>query len=183
MNNTGKVIFVWGILLLVGWLGPYFFPTVLVSSTLTALIFWTIVVVAALAAAILWLPNALQNKTFQLWAIILIIGMLENFLVQVDVLPRSLAMLSFNHLWLLLAGIGFLLTTKTWKIPGSIPIFFWAGILNLALFVLLILKAPLGVDYPLSSDIFSARWLLMGLIQGGPLIIDGWLNYNLPKKA
>lgn len=179
MNNTGKTIFIWGMAVLLGWLGPYFYAPI-VSF---AMIYWSALMLIALVATHFLFPNAWQNKTVQLWAVLVVVGMLENWLVTLGIIPGTYMMFSYNHFWLLLGAIGFFLTTKTWKIPKAVPIYFAAFALNLLLFVLLALSADLKVAYPLSAEIFSARWLLMGLVQGMPTIIDGFTHYNVAKKA
>lgn len=179
MNNTGKAITVFGLMVLLGWLGPYFFGTTIVP---VAMLYWSVLIVIGLVAIHFWIPNAWNNKTVQVWAALVILFMIENWLVSLKVLPGSIMMLSYNHLWLLVGAIGFYLTTKTWKIQKSVPIYLGAAVLNAILFVLYFTAMDLKIAYPLSAELWGQRWLLMALVQGAPVLLDGLTNYHTPAK-
>ena len=175
ISNTGKAVLVWGLMALIGWgaIGlsilakvPFDFGIGFFASSL---LWWSVLILIAFVATYQWIPGKpWKNKTVQVWVGIVIIGMLENYLNFAGFIPAPLNQYSYFHLWLLLTGIGFFLTIKTWG-GDSVPYYAAAGVLNVGLLILMLLQ----IDFVVQNNL-----LLAGIVQGIPTIADALQNYK-----
>lgn len=176
MNKVGKIITLWGVAVLLGWVLSAavqlnFFGTGYVTS---ALILWSVLMAAALIVTYLQFPNAMQNRVVHVWTAIVVGGMLLNFANYYRLLPAALAQYVYLHGWVLLTAVGFALTALWWT-PKSKMIYAGGALANLVLLILLLANFP-GV---------GQNALYLAALAGGlPIIADGLLNYrtNTPPK-
>ncbi|MBI2444818.1 hypothetical protein HYV43_00320 [Candidatus Micrarchaeota archaeon] len=174
ISIAGKIITLWGVLVFLGWAFSTqaldFFGLKYVAS---ALLLWSVLMAIGLVATYKWFPAAVNNKVVKVWTVIVVVGMLINFANFYRLLPSAIAPYVYLHGWVFLTAIGFALTALWWT-PKSKMIYAAGAVLNVILLGLLLAKVPQVMPYGL--------WLA-AIVAGGPIVLDGLLNYDIPKPA
>ncbi len=174
ISIAGKIITLWGVLVLLGWslstMPLNFFGQGYVTS---ALQLWTVLMAIGLIATYKWFPAAMQNKVVHVWTVIVGGYILLNWANYYRLLPSAVAPYVYLHGWILFTAIGFALTALWWT-PKSKLFYAGGALANVVLLILLLARFP-GVQ--------QNALLLAGLVGGLPIIADGLMNYKLPPKA
>lgn len=174
MNVIGKIIALWGVLVLAAW-GIAQFVTINyfgTGYTASALMLWTVAMAIALVATYRFVPNASGNKVVKLWTVITVVGMVLAYVNFVKFLP-VIGPYIYYHVWVALTAVGFALTAMWWT-PKSKMLYAAAAGLNIILLALVFLQVDFATNYSL---------ILAGIVGGIPPILDGVLNYDIPKPA
>ncbi len=100
-----------------------------------------------------------SNKLFDVWAVLVILLMIQNFLT-----PASIAVYSYFHLWIVAGALAFYYTSKHIP-PPSKKTYLYAAYASVAMM-------PLVIYRPLLSPLVAA------VVQGGPMVYDYYTVHN-----
>ena len=150
--SDSHVIASWGSTVAVAWL-----LTILMGSqgftAMEVMYMWTVLMLLPVAlTAVLW-HRSESNKLFNLWAVLVTLLMIENF-----VSPDSLLLYSYFHLWMVAGAAGFYYTSERLPPPSDKTYRYGAYASVIAL--------PAVFYMPLLTPLLAAA------VQGGPLLYD-----------
>lgn len=126
---------------------------------LETLLIWTLLMAVPVSLTLLKKHGSNSNKIFDLWAIIVVVLLVENFLT-----PLNLAFLSYFPLWLLIGSAAFYFTSKRLP-PPSRDFYFKAALLNLG---------SVPAVFLVSGDVAA---LFAAAVQAGPVLYD-WFTVH-----
>lgn len=150
--KDSHIIFTWGLTVAVAWLLTAVMAEMKFGVGPIMAMWTTLMLPPVMLTGILKYRND-SNKLFNMWALLIIVLMIENFLT-----PASLALYSYFHLWIIAGGIAFYYTSKRLP-PPSKKTYRYASYASL--FVM-----PLVIYRPLLTSYAAI------LVQGGPLLYD-----------
>lgn len=150
--KDSHVIFSWGLTVSLAWL---------LTAVMAELSFgyrpvmamWTILMLPPLALTGILKYRDKSNKLFNVWAVLVVVLMIENFLT-----PTSIAIYSYFHLWIVAGAFAFYYTSKRLP-PPSKNTYLYAAYAS-------VLIMPLVIFRPLLTSFVAA------VVQGGPLLYD-----------
>ncbi len=164
LSGIAKAIALWGVITFVGfaifqfWQPQPFF--------VNAMYVWIVLSIIGILAIRQWVPKWLTFKPVKVWVPLIIAGMIINAAQTFFHPPLLPLYLPYAEFWLLLMGVGYLLTGLVW--PKNKKTYYVGGVLNLLLLVLLIVNVkPLG----------AYTFLLTGIVGAVPALYDGLTGY------
>ncbi len=164
MNGIGKAITLWGVLVLLGFGAFQFYvPGNAGAFYSTAVYAWIVLALVGFAGMAKFVDAWLSNDTVKVWLVLVTLGVVVTFLqVFTGLIPVFMPYLQY---WLMLIGVGYLLTGYTWHKH----IYYGAGVLQFVLMGLLWAKV---------EPFQTGQYLASALVAGAPALYDGLTGYN-----
>ena len=150
--EDSHVIFSWGLTVTLAWILTAVMAEMMFGAQ-AVMLMWTILMIPPVALTGLLKYRDSSNKLFNVWALIVIVLMIENFLT-----PASIALYSYFHLWIIAGALAFYYTSQRLP-PPSKKTYLYAAYAS-------VLVMPLVIYRPLLSPFMAA------VVQGGPLLYD-----------
>lgn len=150
--KDSHVIFSWGLTVSLAWLATAVMAEMMFGAQ-AVMLMWTILMIPPLALTGILKYRDSSNKLFNVWALLVIFLMAENFLT-----PASIALYSYFHLWIVAGALAFYYTSKRLP-PPSKKTYRYAAYAS-------VLVMPLVIFRPLLTSFVAV------IVQGGPLLYD-----------
>ncbi|WP_414838292.1 hypothetical protein ACK3SF_02720 [Candidatus Nanosalina sp. VS9-1] len=150
--KDSQIILSWGVTVALAWL----LTPVMAAQAFTAtqaMYVWTALMAVPLALTGLLKYRGDSNKIFDMWALLVTLLMIENFLT-----PLQFAMYSYFHVWFIAGAFGFYYTSKRLP-PPSKKTYRYAAYASIAVL-------PAVFYRPLLSPLIAI------FVQGGPILYD-----------
>ena len=150
--KNSHVILSWGLTVTVAWLATAVMAEMGFGYR-PVMAMWTILMLPPLVLTGLLKYRNDSNKLFNVWALLVVVLMIENFLT-----PTSIALYSYFHLWIVAGAAAFYYTSKRLP-PPSKKTYLYAAYAS-------VIIMPLVIYRPLLTSYVAA------VVQGGPLLYD-----------
>jgi|GEM_PF-1685890 len=150
--ENSHVILSWGLTVTMAWLATAVMAEMGFGYQ-PVMLMWTVLMLPPLLLTSLLKYRNDSNKLFNVWALLVVVLMIENFLT-----PSSIALYSYFHLWVVAGAAAFYYTSKRLP-PPSKKTYLYAAYAS-------VIIMPLVIYRPLLTSYFAA------VVQGWPLLYD-----------
>ena len=150
--KNSHVILTWGLTVALAWL----LTGIMAEIGFTAqpvMLMWTILMLPPLLLTGILKYRNDSNKLFNVWAVLVVVLMIQNFLT-----PASIALYSYFHLWIIAGAFAFYYTSQRLP-PPSKKTYLYASYAS-------VLVMPFVIYRPLLTSYVAT------VVQGGPLLYD-----------